>query len=247
MLRRTKQFIEHNQRPILPSLEATYLFYGISQLNDELLNAALADCDSATANAQTSDTESILLVQLIRASILRNQHKYQQAEQLLLEIDNTHDSVFKNENYIVPFARFDLASTYLEQVAFTDKQHQAAYSQSSTPTTSNGKVHPFTQSSADGHTTPRNHSDRNSERMALLDKAKHMVKRCNGVKRDYNFRNRLHLRAHLLSQELTGIRTGWASETPDDDSGMVDMHGNDTPDVDNMTEQQLRDLITSTE
>ena len=78
----------------------------------------------------------------------------------------------------------------------------------------------------------------------LLDLAKHYLKRCNAVKGEYNFKNRLHLRAHLALQELNGIKSHWAdsdaykSACTDD---MTDING--SVDVDNMSEQQLAELV----
>ena len=39
-----------------------------------------------------------------------------------------------------------------------------------------------------------------------------MLKRCYAIKGNYNFKNRLHLRAHLAQQELHGIQSHWVDD-----------------------------------
>jgi len=118
--------------PVLPAVELIYLFYGFSQMPDELLLECLNQCDAvlggAAAAAGDLDAEERALALLLKASALKGLRRWNFAKLLLLQLVHGPDSHAELDtlSYVRPFARFELASLLMEQVQEKDEALKAA-------------------------------------------------------------------------------------------------------------------------
>jgi len=180
VMRRTNAFIQNKKRPVLPSLEMAYIFYGFNQMDNNQLAQSLSFVDnfvslSGTSNGYPSiSVEDVLIVSLIRGSCLSAMKRYHEADKLLKQIVGTPEKEAKQELYVIPFAYFELAANNMEQVIDADKKNKNS-----------------------------NNSDNNiKERTKLLADAKAQLKSASAFKSAYDFKNRLHFRIHLANVEL---------------------------------------------
>ena len=217
---RANAFLKEGRRPVLPEAELMYLFYGFLQMPDDLLLKMLRRVDDESRNRGSGRDEDIRLLKLVRAAILKGLRRWPEAQALLLSMEQGHNTLDLSQTpptdkYIVPFARFELASLLMEQVVEKDAvidsgkgiasidlplPHIKDFFHDASSSSSSSSSPPPTPISAAAWET---------ERLRVLDHAAALIKRAESQSGDYIFKNRLHLRSHLASVELLMLRKHW--------------------------------------
>jgi hypothetical protein len=222
-----------------------YLFYGLVQMSDPLLERCLAQVDLtlATAGPGQLGPEERALALVLKATVLKGLRRWNAARMILQQLDyalhaaggDTPAGEIDPASYVPAFARFELATLLMEQVQEKDEAMArgaaAASASAGAPARPASVDEPMPADAGPGSAAPGSPAavgaaarfasqvplpsssssspvPWESQRLALLDGAWHLLKKAEGMKATC-FTTRLHLRIHLACVEVTMLRRHW--------------------------------------
>jgi len=193
----------------------------------------LVECQQRVENllqqASSMSTDDHSLCLLVYAGILKARKLRVEAEKQLVLIEQKESDI--KEHYIIPFARFEVASLWMEELHEKDQARKGNQSgtneaESSSRATSSSGVNRSSSSSS-----PRS-SDEDSNFLSYksseIIRIRTQLKRAQSYSHDFHFKNRLHFRVHLAQTELKMLAVNWA-----------ELHGNTRTEAEIKEEEKL--------
>eukprot|EP01135_Chromosphaera_perkinsii_P007357 Nk52_evm5s805 gene=Nk52_evmTU5s805 len=166
---------------IFPEIEMIHLWNGFFSMPPESLNGILEMLDIYIQDGVDNDSaDNIAMVYLWKSAILRVLLRSDAAEEALeklfsLKKNSQEDTIgkVKNENYTIPYGRYEAVLLYLDQL---EEEKQSLESSGSPMTKRKGKMLPHRK---------------------LYERVNYHLKKAEDYSADFNFEVRLRLRLHL--------------------------------------------------